>query len=544
MFSKMKWKLMAAVLCTLIIVGCSNASSGTKQQNDDVYVMMKGNDLYIKYPDKDPEKVASNVLDGSWMYCDGKGLLFLDNDCSLYLYEKGEKQKIAQNVLDGYYPYELSDNYDTTAYLTDEYDLYALFKGKDKVKVASDVSEYRISSDGELIYYVNDDDELFCFSSDEQKDKIASDVSNYDISDDGKKIVIYTYDNDLYFRDLEEDDKTKIINDEEIYEYLLHVENNGDLAYISEYDSDEDKGELYFKPSNSESKRIASDVTYFQKQDDSFYFVDVDENLYIKDVNAEKSEKLAEEIQEYFIVGNNVYYVDGDDNLFLIKNKKKEKIGVDLSYMYEVSTIDENIIFMTKDNELYCNKEKVSGDVEAYSAYVDRIVYSTVDGTLHSVSINKLDKKEDFENPNSYDSIYYGNRLVYDSTLSAEDLSGVWEIKSDYSVGFMEIVENDSYDDYINLTLYVDYEEEEEECEITDATATTITLEDELIFKKISDNQWKVGDVDEPDYYYLELTKSTDEKLADYIEEIDSYYDEYDYYYDEYDYYYDDEEYY
>lgn len=539
MLSKMKWKLVAAVLCTLIIVGCSNnSSSSIKQQNDDVYVMMKGNDLYIKYPDKDAEKVASNVLEDSWMYCDGKGLLFLDNDYSLYMYENGEKTKIANDIAYEYYPYQLSDNYDTIAYLTDEYDLYALFDGKDKIKVASDVDEYRISSDGELIYYVNDDDELFTFSSDEQKDKIASDVDNYDTSGDGKKIVIYTYDNNLYYRDLEEDDKTKIINDEEIYQYLLHVDNNGDLAYISEYDSG--KGELYFTSSNGESKRIASDVTYFQKQDDSFYFMDADENLYLKEVNAEKSEKLAEEIQNYYIAGNNVYYVDGDDNLFLIKNEKKEKIGVDvnLSYMYDISTMDEDIIFLTKDNELYCNKEKVSGDVEAYSAYVDKIVYSTADGALHSVSINKLDKKEDFQKTSSYDSIYYGNQLVYDSTLSAKDLSGIWEIKSDYETGFMEITESDNYGDYINLTLYVDDEEAEEEGEITDATASTITVEDELIFTKINDNLWKVADVDEPDEYYLEIARSTDQKLADYIEEMDSYYDY------EYDSYYDDEEYY
>ena len=57
MFRRMKWKIVAVLLCTLFIIGCSNTSMSIEQQNDDVYVMMKGTDLYIKYPKKDAEKV-------------------------------------------------------------------------------------------------------------------------------------------------------------------------------------------------------------------------------------------------------------------------------------------------------------------------------------------------------------------------------------------------------------------------------------------------------------------------------------------------------
>ncbi|WP_462405828.1 TolB-like translocation protein [Gracilibacillus sp. Marseille-QA3620] len=424
MLREMKWTL-AAIVCTLLVAGCSNISSSS-QQNDDVYVMMKGNDLYIKYPEKDSEKVASNVLEESASYIDGKGLMFVDDDYSLYLYEDGEKQKIANNVSDKSITYGLSDNSDTIAYLSDEDDLYAIFNGKDKIKVASGISYYKISSDGEHIYYTNEKDDLYCFSSDKQKDKIASEVIYYDISDDGNKIVIYTGGNDLYIRDIEEEDKKKIISDEEIYYYNMIIDNNGDLAYLTDYDDDDKKGELYFKYRNGISHRIASDVSYFHKQDDSFYVLDVDGNLCVKDIGSKKSKrKLAEEVHKFYVVGEQVYYIDGDDNLFSIKNGKKEKIGVDISqgeYNYQVSTLGENIVFLTKDNELYFNAEKISSDVELFVAYVDKIIYRTDDNALHSVSINKLDKKGEFKNPNSYSSIYYGNQLVYNSILSAEDI--------------------------------------------------------------------------------------------------------------------------
>jgi len=536
MFRRMKWKIVAVLLCTLFIIGCSNTSMSIEQQNDDVYVMMKGTDLYIKYPDKDAEKVASNIMDGSAHYYDDKGLVFIDNDYNLYLYEDGKKEKIAKNVSDDYNAYNISANNETFAYLSDDGDLYAIFKDKDKIKVASDVSYYTISSDGEYIYYVNEEDELYSFTSEEQKDKIASDVDFYYVSNNGKKIVIYTYEDDLYIRDIEEDDKTKVFSGEEIYRYV-HIDDNGDLSYLSDYDYYDGKGELYFKPANGEKIRIASDVTSFQKHDDTFYLLDVDNNLYVKDTDAEQSEKLAVDVQQYFVVGNKVYYVDSDDNLFLNKNGKKEKIGVDVSfgdYLYEVSVIEDNIIFLTKDKELYCNTEKVSANVETYVAYVDRIVYSTTDGALHSVSPKKLDKKKAFENPKSYSSIYYGNQLVYNSTLSAEDIVGVWEIESDYSGGFIEILQNDSSDDFIDLTLYFEGEEDEESaCEITDATETTITVDDEVVFTKVSDNKWEISDVGDSDNY-LTLTKSSDKNLADYRDKYDSYYDSY----------YDEEEYY
>ena len=134
MFRQIKWKIVAVLLCTLFIIGCSNASMSIEPQNDDVYVMMKGTDLYIKYPKKDAEKVASNIMDGSAHYYDDKGLVFIDNDYNLYLYEDGKKEKIAKNVSDDYNAYNISANNETFAYLSDDGDLYAIFKDKVNVK--------------------------------------------------------------------------------------------------------------------------------------------------------------------------------------------------------------------------------------------------------------------------------------------------------------------------------------------------------------------------------------------------------------------------
>ena len=539
MFSGMKWKLSGLLLCTMMIAGCGNASP--EQKNDDVYVMMKDEDLYIKYPEKEVEKVASDISEESFGYIDGKGLVYTDDEDNLYLYKNGEQEKVATNVSSEFGPfgYGISQDTSTFAYLSDDGELYAFFDGGEKIKVASDVYYYTISPNGERIFYVNDEDDLFSFTSDEQKDKIASDVDGYVTSEDGSKVAIYTNEDELYIRDMREEDKTKVLTDEELFYPYINVENNGDMVYLLEYDYE--KGELYFKASGEEDgKRIASDVASYDKQGDTLHYVDVDGKLYKRKVNDEKSEKLAEGVLEYFAAGDRVYYIDEDDNLFSVNKSKKEKIGVDISGEdgdYEASIIGQDITYLTKDNELFVNKKKISDNVESYVSYVDKVVYKTMDDALYAVSVDKLDKKEKFENPDSYSSIFYGNRLVYNSTLSAKDITGVWEVKENYVAGFMEVTIDDESDNYVDITLYDSYEfDEEYGIEITDATLKTITLEDELLFTKVSDKEWRMSDVDDEDDYVI-LIKSTDEKLSDFIEENESSYEE-----DEYDSYYDDEE--
>ena len=544
MFSGLRWKLSGVLLCTMMIAGCGNSSP--EQKNDDVYVLMKDEDLYIKYPEKEAEKVASDIAEESITYYDGTGLMYVDDEANLYLFKDGEQEKIASNAASESYKYRVSQDGNTFAYLSDEDELYAFFDGGEKTKVASDVSNYGITADGKCIYYVNDEDDLFAFTSDEQKDKIASDVDGYVTSDDGNMVAIYTNENDLYIRDMSEEDKTKVLTDEELFYFYVNVNNNGDMVYLSEYDFE--KGELYFKASGEEDgKRIASDVVSYDKLDDTIHYLDVDGKLYARNVNDEKSEKLAEGVLEYYVAGDQVYYIDEDDNLFSLNNSKKEKIGVDIAGedgIYEASIIGEDITYLTKDNELFVNTKKISDNVESYVSYVDKVVYKTTDNALYAVSVNKLDKKEKFENPDSYSSIFYSNRLVYNSTLSAEDIAGVWEVSDEYSEGFIEITQDEELDDYLDITIYDSYEfDEEYGIEITDATSKTITLEDELLFTKVSDKEWRMSDVDDEDDY-ISLTKSTDEKLSDFIEENESSYeeDEYGSYYDEYDYYYDDEE--
>ncbi|KMY43177.1 hypothetical protein AC622_01995 [Bacillus sp. FJAT-27916] len=82
----------------------------------------------------------------------------------------------------------------------------------------------------------------------------------------------------------------------------------------------------------------------------------------------------------------------------------------------------------------------------------------------------------------------------------------------------MEFVDNDYYDDHIDITSYMDNEEDDDTFKITDSTEKTIILDDRIILTKISDSKWKVSDTDNPNEYYCEMTKSTNQKLADYKE--------------------------
>lgn len=502
----------------MIVLCIGGSKSSISQVNDDVFVMMKDSDLYIQYPGKEAEKVAVDVLSQYVKYVDGKnGLYYVDKDYSLYRYIDGENEKLGEDIDTSFSPFSVSNDGSMVTYMTDEDTLYAYSEDRGKAKVASDVLYDSISDNGDYIYYKTKDNELYVYTKDDEKEKIASDVDGFYISPDGSKVLYYTYEDALYLKDAEKDEKERIASEAEDV-FLMYVENDGALIY-STYEYESGKRELYWKPSDQEeSEWVASDVDHYSLQGDTLYYLNTDGALYAANAKDGKSEKLADEVSYFYYADGKIYYINNDGTLYTIKGDQSKKIGTYTSNYIDRALIGDKIIYLTEDHVLYVNDEKIATNVSKFVAYVDKVVYYTEDGQIESVSIDKLSKKETFDDFSEYGKIYYGNQLLYSNYLTAESLNGVWEVK-----GYMYNMEADFIDitaigeDYVSFRVYEDGDYDYETPVVTKATEDSLTFNKEYLFTQIDESTWKV-------YYdedYIYLKKSTEAELEDYIDEYD-----------------------
>ena len=508
-----------AALIVVIVLCVSGSKSSTSQVNDDVFVMMKDSDLYIQYPGKEAEKVAVDVLSQYVEYVDGKNVLYyMDKDYSLYRYIDGENEKLGEDIDPSYLPFSVSRDGSVVTYMTEEDTLYAYSEDRGKAKVASDVLYNYVSDNGDYIYYKTNDDELYVYTKDDEKEKIASDVWSFTISPDGSKVLYYTTEDALYLKAAEKDGKERIEAEVEDV-FWMSVKNDGALAYFSEFESS--KGELHWKPSDQEeSERIASDVDLYSLQGDTLYYLNTNGALYAANAKDGKSEKLADEVSYFYYADEQIYYTKTDDSLYALKGDKSEKIGTDASNYIALDLISDKFVYLKENQNLYVNDEKIASNVSKFVAHVDKVVYHTEDGQIESVSIDKLSKKETFDDFSEYGKIYYGNQLLYSNYLTAESLNGVWEVK-----GYMYNMKADyiditaSGDDYVSFYVYEDGDYDYETPIVTKATEDSLTFNKEYLFTQIDESTWKV-------YYdedYIYLKKSTEAELEDYIDEYDSY---------------------
>ena len=136
------------------------------------------------------------------------------------------------------------------------------------------------------------------------------------------------------------------------------------------------------------------------------------------------------------------------------------------------------------------------------------------------MSIDKLSKKETFDDFSEFGKIYYGNQLLYNNYLTVESLDGVWEVQGyNMEADFLDIT---AYgEDYVSFRVYEDGDYDYETPVVTKATEDSLTFNNEYLFTQIDESTCKVY-YDE-DYVYLK--KSTKSELEDYIDEYD--YDSY-----------------
>lgn len=436
---------------SMLITGCglnsskSENSSKVSKSSDKTFIMLKNrieeeksvSDLYVKYYGTDEQKLTTGISNYPDMkYISGdKSVLVLDNESNLYEYTKdGNKNKVASDVLSDDLEYgssfSISKTNNTIAYLTNDYSLYAIYEGKDKVKVASNVSYYQVSSDGKIIYYIDYDGALYSFDSSEQKEKIKSEVSTVSVFNNGLDILFTTHSQELYRNILGSSEPVKIDDGSIDYDSIRF--KNGDITYINEYDWDTGKGELFLYNSKNEKIKIASDVTQYIKINNDFYYINSENNFYKKNVKDDKSEKLASDVTYIYNVDGTIYYLNNDNDLYK-SGKEAKKIGSGIENTYDVKVVNGNdILFKNKDGEIYLNSEKIISEAKKYTIDAQTLAYVNENNEVHIYDMKNKKDEVVFENAKSYSTIYYCGKFLFENTLTPEDLQGSWKYEDNY----------------------------------------------------------------------------------------------------------------
>ena len=159
--------------------------------------------LLIDFDDLDNEEFeAYSALYGAFtcISADGKYIFYPDKiskeDRGFNLYFKEVKKpdseavKIASDVAN----YYINSSATVVTYLDgDKGNLYQYNIKKDnKEKIASDVEDFYLSDDGKKIIYLNSDNNIYLKKEGKDKDKIAGDVSSIEHITEDFKTVYYT----------------------------------------------------------------------------------------------------------------------------------------------------------------------------------------------------------------------------------------------------------------------------------------------------------------------------------------------------------------
>ena len=231
----------------------SGGGSSKKAQGFSKYALyFKDGELFYSDLKKEPWQVTDNLLpDDSWGSVskdDGSGLnsyivitkdgktiyypdkLRGDRDEGFTLFsrplaagESGEVKKIDSHVTS----FILNEAGTLITYKSASGTLYQYdVKTDEKTKLATDILYFSASRDGKIVFYENEDYTLFAIPQGKDKIKITTDVGGYQIMSDNK--TLYYTKNDTLYRQVIGDDKEKIVSD--VYSY--HIFEDGKIYYI------------------------------------------------------------------------------------------------------------------------------------------------------------------------------------------------------------------------------------------------------------------------------------------------------------------------
>lgn len=292
-----------------------------------VYFITKNSDLYLKEKDKEKDKIASNVSD---FLVAGTSVVFSDNENSFFMKKVGkDKIKLASNV-EGF---RFNSTLNNVAYVSDGALYLKDIEKDDKNKLAdkNNSAPFEFASDTALVYMedydiANKKGELFYKEQGKDKRKLASDVSRINVFSDG--IFYINSDKTLYFRDYKGENNIKTLDD-----VTETVTSNG---YIFALDKDKN---LYKVNSKGEKEKVNQDVVKYEETTDSIASANKEKELYVG------NKKIANDVVDFSVNGKEIAYINNSNEVYIVKDGATSEKVVDNAKEYKKIQFNDYMLF-------------------------------------------------------------------------------------------------------------------------------------------------------------------------------------------------------
>lgn len=391
------------------------------------------NSLYRKEKGQEKEKVSENVLDASFLYsADETMLAFLtpsEDEALAELYLKsseGEKEKVASDIAvgAGRSAFAFSADSKSLYFLSNDKKLYQKKADSEKTLLAENVSLFNVNPVSDSYTYLDTDEAYHIKWSNQDQPQLlrAEGIGNLRMSDSGL-IAAYTanYNFDTHCGDLyvciQGDNSIKIASD--VTRFILSHDgrnlyylNSDGVVYLKKLpavnETTQENVDKFAQDVDKEQPlKMCGDVSEFDISESGLnsLFLDNEGNLYVSYQQKEKV-KAASDVQSAKIFESSFYYLNVDGQLY--RN----------SVLKNVEQVKEN-------NKMIA--QEVSGCTS--SKYGKYIVFATADGNTVSVCEDGQKPESVVDNMDSYDAVIYQQQAIYEKKLTLADIAGMYKIE-------------------------------------------------------------------------------------------------------------------
>ncbi|BDH61794.1 hypothetical protein MTP04_19240 [Lysinibacillus sp. PLM2] len=466
-------KTLLLAIFILLLSACMNKSLYDIDRNTILFLEKTINDeniLFVQFGGGEIEEVTNDFIKDSYKSNRiNDKFLYQDSDFDLYLVEKGkEKLKVGSDI-EGTYNYHVTND-GKVIYLDRDEELILVTTDQKQIELSDDVFDYYLSIDEKYVSFVNKDEQLFIVMLDDQrKIEVSSDVFLIEHMYTGTDNYVYYIKNDfsLYRADLKGNEE-KIAEDSNVLQASL----DGDVfTYLS---NDFEDLNLYVRDNHY---KIASNTETVHLLEDGSKVLYINENtdLYTYDVKAEESTKLASNVYIFIVNKNEIYYLSFDDELFVIKGNEAPKL-LNNKIIHLGRYNNGDVYYITEEMDLYIRNEKVLTDIKDYLSSANNLYILTNDEKIGVIEKGKKKLKLLAENIQEYSKIDAEYYTIYEKALTFNDIKGYWQRENKFFVSIEDIQGQTTtlvmYDLLYNDTGYTDLT-------LMDADSSSITAKNE-----------------------------------------------------------------
>ncbi|WP_419875244.1 hypothetical protein [Candidatus Pristimantibacillus sp. PTI5] len=441
-------------------------------------------DLYSVVRGKEKEKISSAVKANEYSITDdGKVITFQTEDGSLYRKSADvtDKEKLGSDVIS----FNSSPDGSLTIFENKENSIY-LKKTTviDKEKLdAENIGQVQFSEDNKIIAYLDEyrdspsRGELVLIKEGYEKVKLASDITDYQFTGMGDYIYFLNEDKSLYMKilsDVEEKPSKKKEQEPTTDPTSLLTLNPTDKIKI-------DEGVTSFK--------VSPDGT-------SIVYIDTDNNLFLKRF-AEEKVKVASDISEVSLYNHTILMLNKERSLYTIDLKPdvvvENEEAKNNEGKKEKSKNEENVTPVDLPASPVKDKVKIADLVVQYSTdtSLNYLAYKTTAGEIYSKTKDQPTAIKVIEKESAFSTIHFLDAMLYEKLVTVDQITGSWKATASY--------EEESYDWFIEITKELKITSYDENGEKLDRafkfSNPTPTLVD-IVFTEDSDDMFKLEVVD------------------------------------------------